>query len=441
MIRDIKYPRSIRYRSDFELTVDGVSVDLLRTDTADFAIILVGDEKDEIEVVIRRPGRAITECSISPKRMAIAAKIDGEKATFKMSRFGKVEVKIDRSDSIYLWASPPDPCPPQRDDPNALFFAAGQIHEVGVLEISESTTVYLEAGAVVKGRLHARDCRGLRVCGHGIWDGSYFSAERGEMAPLLFFERCQDLKITNITMIHPSRWMLVPGACRGVRIENLKQIGEVPCSDGIDIVGSSDVVVQDCFLRNHDDCIAIKALDLGPRHVTDVAADLRVPPENIVVERCTLINGQPGNAMEIGHELAVDYVRNVTFRDIDVLQVDANGAVFSIHNNDRAIVEDVCFEDIRIEHCYDKLIDFRISRSMYSSDEQRGRIRQVTLKNIDWHQQPMNPGYTVSLIGGWDPDHRVEGVSVENFLVNGRRIRDAEELEVFSRHAEPLVVR
>lgn len=49
------------------------------------------------------------------------------------------------------------------------------------------------------------------------------------------------------------------------------------------------------------------------------------------------------------HELNVEEVRNVTFRDIDVLSVHGHGAVFSIHNYGQAVVEEVLLEDIRID--------------------------------------------------------------------------------------------
>jgi hypothetical protein len=44
------------------------------------------------------------------------------------------------------------------------------------------------------------------------------------------------------------------------------------------------------------------------------------------------------------------------------------GAVFSIHNGDSASVEDVRFENIRVEDARDKLADFRVGLSIYSQD-------------------------------------------------------------------------
>jgi hypothetical protein len=43
-----------------------------------------------------------------------------------------------------------------------------------------------------------------------------------------------------------------------------------------------------------------------------------------------------------------------------VIAAHGEGGVFTIHNGDRACISRVLYEDIRVEHFYDKLVDFRI---------------------------------------------------------------------------------
>lgn len=45
-----------------------------------------------------------------------------------------------------------------------------------------------------------------------------------------------------------------------------------------------------------------------------------------------------------------------------------------------AVVRDITYENIRIQHYYDKLINFRVMRSMYNKDKERGQIRNIRLK-------------------------------------------------------------
>ena len=89
--------------------------------------------------------------------------------------------------------------------------------------------------------------------------------------------------------------------------------------------------------------------------------------ENVVVQRSVIWNAEWGNALEIGFELLTPHVRNIVWRDCDIIRVET-GAVFSIHNGDSATVEDVRFENIRIEDARDKLVDFRVGLSIYSQD-------------------------------------------------------------------------
>jgi polygalacturonase len=235
-------------------------------------------------------------------------------------------------------------------------------------------------------------------------------------------------------MIHPSTWMVVLGACKQVTITNLHQIGEVVSSDGIDVVGSQDIEITGCFLRNNDDCVVVKSLDLS-RGQPPAKFDARRDAQDVLVQNCTFWNDRAGNAMEIGFELCTENIRRIVFRNIDVLAAHGEGAVFSIHNGDRASVSDVLWEDIRVEHFYDKLIDFRIMSSRYSQDQTRGHIRNIRFRNIQTIADIYN---TPSLIGGYDSEHRIENVRFENFVMGGAKILDADAIHLFSKHADGI---
>ena len=137
--------------------------------------------------------------------------------------------------------------------------------------------------------------------------------------------------------------------------------------------------------------------------------------------------------MEIGHELRSRHVRDITFRDCDILHVHGMGAAISINNGGQALVENIRYEDIRIEHYYDNLFWIRVIESRYSGTPQRGHIRNITFRDIAVLESIYNPGYSISAIGGFDPEHRVEDVRFENLSINGRRITDLHEMDCFVR--------
>lgn len=142
-------------------------------------------------------------------------------------------------------------------------------------------------------------------------------------------------------------------------IAGMKQVGWRANSDGIDIEASRNVRVTDTFLRNADDCVAVKSKPRGE--------EKGVVTENILIENTVFWNSLPGNAMEVGFELVGEAVRNVTFRDCDIIRVE-RGAAFSIHNGDNALVENVRFENIRVEDVRGDFADFYVGLSIYSVD-------------------------------------------------------------------------
>jgi hypothetical protein len=428
------HPKSLPHSREFSLRIKGKPVEVLHTDVADFAIVALAPEDFPATIEVT-PTLPPTSASVHPLSKNIAAAVANGVVHFTLERPEKLSVAIPGLKALYVFAQAPETNPPDPADPSVVTFPAGQITETPRLTLEDGQTLYLPGGAVLKGHIHVKGKSGIRICGHGIFDGSFYEDRRG---PSIILERCPGVLVEEITMVRPQGWMLVLAACQGATVRNLKEIGEVVSSDGIDIVGSGEVLIEECFLHNNDDCVVVKALDLTNKLLPDTPLDCRENVENVLVQRCTLANWHAGNAMEIGHELSVDSVRGITFRDIDVLHTHGSGAVFSLHNNDRALIEDVLFEDIRIEHCYDKLIDFRISRSRYSSDAERGHIRNVTLRDVAWQRTPYNLGYTISLIGGWDAGHRIENVSIENFRIDGQPVLHLDELEICTRHCDGL---
>src|SRR5690606_38619030 len=79
----------------------------------------------------------------------------------------------------------------------------------------------------------------------------------------ILFENCRNALIEDLIMIEPTSWMIVLGLCEGITVQNVKQLGFISTSDGVDVVGSKHIKILNSFLRNGDDCVAIKAFNLG----------------------------------------------------------------------------------------------------------------------------------------------------------------------------------
>lgn len=166
--------------------------------------------------------------------------------------------------------------------------------------------------AVVRGSIHAVDADNVVIRGHGILDGGYFAGDK--QSRTLVLEHCRHARLEDIIIINPPAWTVIIAICDDVVVRNLKEIGFEITSDGIDIVGSTHVLIEGCFLHNGDDVIVIKSLDMHA-YWPKARYDWRCDVHDIEVRGCTLSNHTGGSAMEIGGELRTASIRDIIFRD------------------------------------------------------------------------------------------------------------------------------
>ncbi|GCE25144.1 hypothetical protein KDA_06280 [Dictyobacter alpinus] len=419
------FPAEFPRADEISVSADGQHLDVLRTGVAYFvSLVFTGEVELEIQA-----SKSIGSLVISPQRLGIRAEVTGTSARLRVQSDHLLHIAIEGvSLPLFVYAHPEH----SYDGKAAHYFAGGQVHEVGEIVLRDHESIYIEAGAVVRGGIRATDASHIKIYGPGVLDASYFKDRPGYRSILLY--RCSDVEIQDITMVEPPGWMIMLAACHDVHIDRIKQIGEVSSSDGIDIVGSHDVLIERCMLRNNDDCIVIKGFRWTDR-TSGTTYEAAQDVYNVLARSCTLMTGRVGNALEIGHELTISEVRDIVFRDLDIVSVHGHGEPFGIHVGDRALVHRVLFEDIRVEHYYDKLINFRIIHSRYNTDEERGHIRDITLRNISVMVSIYNPGYSISVIGGYDADHQVQDVTIENFFLGDRKVTDSNQLDLFTKEA------
>ena len=429
-------PRSSVYRA----SVNATSLDVLSHSAAEHTSFeCSGDVVVQLDVA--GPAGAVV---VRPLRLGITPQISGGRVTFSVKGPQNLQIEIEGKPLLYIYALPP--AKPAPTGPKVKRFEGGKIYDAGMIVLGEDETCWIEAGAVVRGSIRATDVSGVRIGGYGILDGSYWVEHEARRRKAIVLDHCRKVSVETILMLSPCHWMLVLGACTDVDVSGVREIADDVSSDGIDIAGSRRVRITGCCLHNGDDNIAIKAIcnkagqdDRVPVGFPD--EDWKGMVEDVVVSGCIFYNIHGGSAMEIGYETSTDHIRNVRFEDIDVLAVHQFGSVFGIHNGDRARVENIVWDNIRVEHHFDTLIDFRVLRSRWNLDAERGFVGNVTIRNVKALQSIHNAGYTVSIICGYDAAHPVMGVTFENFELGGRLVRNADDLDLVTRHAYGLVFR
>lgn len=386
---------------------------------------VIADSADtmNVEVKVSAPFETVT---IRPLQEGIEYATEGMSIAFQAEPGAKLSVELNGSlhSPLFLLTSLPEEDKPQPDDPGVIYFAGGQTYEVGEIKLNSGETVYIEEGAVVYGILSAHGAERIRVAGRGILDGSKW---RGfpkkpyeERSQMIRFIECGHVEIEGITIVDGANWHVVPIACKDVRISNINIITFEGTGDGIDIVGCKDVLVEKCFIRSNDDCVAMKGNDY---HHPAGCADI----ERVRVKNCVFWNAPWGNAIEIGYETRCEFIRDIVVENCDVIHCELegwqSGGVFTIHNGDRATVSGVLYDRIRVEDAQEKLFDMKIQHSVYSKDAERGQIRDITFRDIE----VIGGQFPVSIIRGFDADHVIERITFERLTILGQPIASANE--------------
>jgi hypothetical protein len=384
---------------------EGVQRPLDQTELAAFAYWDMSSAAD-VEIVSKR---TVEKVAVRPLSRRIKPGVDGNRITFRLSEPGSLVVEVnDFHEALHFFVNPPETDPVTPETPGVRYFGPG-VHHAGRIVLQSGETVCIAGGAVVHGVIYAKDAQDVRVQGRGILDAS--TIPRGKERNLLCFERCRNVSVSGIILRDPHVWAAKTTECEGVEFKNVKLIG---CwrynSDGFDFVDSRNVRVADCFVRSFDDSIVMKSMGHG-------GADIH----GITVEDCVVWTDW-GVSLGITYETRTERIRDIVFRNCDVLHNMACRGALTINPSDRAEIRDVLFEDIRVEDARSGLVELVVEQTEFGKDEKRGRIRGVRFKDIAVVDGP----FPYSILRGFDPDHRVEDVSFENLRIHGKLISSAE---------------
>jgi len=442
--------------NDFRVTVDGRDVFVYDSQVAGFACFSF---EGTCRVAVTAD-RDFERVDIRPKHDGIRYSTEGRTIRFELDQSCRLSIELDGDIKrpLFLFADPPEKDTPEPGDAGVRYYGAGKIHEVGEIVLKSRDTLYIAGGAIVRGYIRAEDARDVRILGRGILDAT----GRDVKTNMVRLSGCSDVEINGIVILNAFGWTLVPMKSKNVTIDNVKLVSWRDNDDGIDIVGCRNLTVRNCFIRTKDDCIAVKA---SPGYFQDSESGLQ-DVIGVTVADTVLWNAQWGNAVEIGFELQTQSVRDILFKDCDIIHVQSGG-VFTIHNGDFATVENIRYQNIRVEDPRDKLIELRIGLSIYSGDcleeyhrknpnrkrsplgqwmpvseeemekyaVRRGRIRNLRFTNIDVTAETMPKSY---IIGYDDDEHSVQNVTFENVRINGASIGNAKDGNVTVERAQGI---
>ncbi|KAF4459574.1 tat pathway signal sequence domain [Fusarium albosuccineum] len=332
-----------------------------------------------------------------------------------------LEVNGDKWEALHVLTNKIEPDSLTRDTENIWYFGPGVNNGSayarvtdGNLRVPSNTTVYLAGGAFLTARLEFINVSNSAVRGPGF----IYHGPNGA----ILIERSTNVTVQNVTSLGATGFSLTTGEAKGVHIDRYRSFSSHGNGDGIDLFCSSDVTVENCFLRNSDDTIAIYG------HRWDYYGDT----SNIAIRNCTVLPdiahpihmGTHGNADSASGECFSNiHVSNIDILDHYENQLWYQGCI-SVNAGDKNLIEKVHFEDIRVEKISKgQLVNLRVMKNaMWTTAPGRG-VRDITFKNVTLGMENsgvVNP----SQILGYDRTRKVENISFENLKVGNEYIHE-----------------
>ena len=184
-----------------------------------------------------------------------------------------------------------------------------------------------------------------------------------------FFEpfECRNVLIEDVTILDYPFWCVHPTYCTNVTIRRLVVDSHNSNNDGLDPDSCTDVLIEDCFLDQSDDCLAIKA-------GRDNSAWRKGRPcENIV------IRNMPSNfgGIAIGSEIAGG-VQNVFFYDC---KYESGNVLYCKSNLDRGgFIKNIYIKNLDIGKA--RILRLRNNYHGYRGGNFPTEIRNINIQDV-----------------------------------------------------------
>jgi polygalacturonase len=276
---------------------------------------------------------------------------------------------------------------------------------------------YFAFSSIFRHFIHANDSEGVSITGRGTIDGNgrLFFTEHPVGGPLkqvrdwrpghmIGLVRCRDVLIRDVRLIDSTMFTIWPRTCERVRIEGVRIINDPlgQNTDGIDLDGCRDVVINNCIIDVGDDAIAVKSGSdwMNPNQ----------PADGLVVSNCVLSSKTCG--VRLGYE-GDGPIRNCAFSNI-VMQRTRTGINMLVpHNREHGILHGPGIENISFSNIVmDTVLPIYLWIDAKAATP--GCIRNINISNLQATAE------RACYIGGGGANLPVESVRLRNVRLNMR---------------------
>ncbi len=191
-----------------------------------------------------------------------------------------------------------------------------------------------------------------------------------------FFQpyKCKNILVEGVTFKDSPMWFLNPVLCSNVTIKNVTVEGLGPNNDGCDPECCKDVLIDNCFFNNGDDCIAIKS------GRNNDGRRINIPSENIIIRNCTMKEGHGG--VVIGSEISGG-VKNVFVDNCKMDSPNLDRAIRLKTNSIRGgVIENLFVKDVTVGQVKEAAIHINYFYEEGDKGEFTPVIRNIFVENM-----------------------------------------------------------
>ena len=289
------------------------------------------------------------------------------------------------------------------------YFAPGMYTE-DVIKVPSNTTVYLDGGSYFSGTFAVEDAENVSILGRGI------------ARPQNGYEGCHVYRSKNVLIDGLIVNTCPIGESSQVILHDVRSISHPQWGDGLNVFGgSSDILFDRVFCRNSDDCTTVYATRKGFK---GSVRNVRMTNSTLWADVAhPVFIGLHGNP-QVG-----DSIVGLKYDNIDIIcqnepQVDYQGCL-AINCGDGNYVKDVVFDNIRIElpaevAPHASIMQVKVGWNQKYCTAAGSGVENVLFRNIRYYGAQPN----MSVITGYDAQHKVKNVTFEGLKINGKKIYD-----------------
>lgn len=346
--------------------------------------------------------------NIRPKSRNIKATVNGSEITFTINGPQKLYIEINKLPHLAIFANPLEVNPHKKGDPGVIYYGPG-VHNPGRIHLVSNMTMYIAGGAIVNADIFGNNLNNVTITGRGIIQGKFE------------ITGCSNFNVNGVFIRNTRGWTNTLTDCHNSSYRNVKVFSyeAIYSVDGINPVSCTNITIDDCFMRCRDDCVAIKS------------GDMKLKVDSIYISNCVMVGWACSDGITIGFELNGGPVENIFVKNCDILYARGDGrtqghSAFSIVCDGPAMVQNIFFEDIRVENQVEfKNLEFIVTDGTLYGTDPPGHIKGVYLKNVQWENKTKP-----FIINGYSPDNMVEDIIFDNCRAGDKILTNISDADI-----------